>query len=82
MADRVVRAEAWISNHETRCDERYRQIDVSITEVKFILQGWRKAMWAAALGLIMWGGSQLYNDLRPHDSSTNNFNAAPIVQHK
>lgn len=79
MQDRMITVELWQGSHERRCDERYKQIDTSITEVKLILQGWRKAMWAAALGLIMWGGSQLYNDLRPHDGPTTNFNAAPII---
>lgn len=64
MAERMARVEVWQSSHERRCEDRYSGIQTSMNEVKEVIGGWKKAMWAGAVALIVWGAAQIYSDLK------------------
>lgn len=50
--ERLAKAEAWIQGHEERCEERYAMIQATVVELREILEGWRRGVWALVLAVL------------------------------
>ena len=60
QGERLAKVEEWTEGHEKRCEERLAAIHEAIGEVKGSVTWLRNALWAVALGLLAWTGTQLY----------------------
>jgi hypothetical protein len=81
MDSRVARLEEWTEGHEKRCEDRYNGIHATVGEVKGVLTGWRKAVWALVAAIIGFLVVQAYNDLRERPPAPSAVVITPSAPH-
>ena len=64
LESRMARVEEWSEGHEQRCEDRYKGIHDTVSDLKGTIKDWQKALWGIVIAILGWTATQVYENLK------------------